>query len=434
MSPGPAHQVPRRRQGGRRPTPCCCRTGCASPPHTTRQDWTNEILDQIRGLYQKYSDPSGGTKVALQGLVWDGKEGGRLPVEKYVAATLAEREALRSGQQDDRRGRRRTRAERASTSKPSGGCSPAASRRRLLDDLRARWRTAKPDDAAALVGRDRPLAERALEVQHRRPHRQAGRAEGVARAGRSARRAAGRPAGRSRPTDAGEVTLYLVASDCGDGNDHDFVVWQQPRFVAPGRPDLLLQGRAGGEPRPARPAGPDVRRHREVPASRRRGRGREGDGRRRRRWRRSTPSTPTSWAAGSTCSGIGTNGPVKLTGHFTTKISNVGKHEFVKGWGSDATPAARRQLVGPARPHPRRPEGARRRRPPVADAERRGRLAEPDRRNGARRAEGRSTPTRRAGTASPGPSRSAAGRPGSGWPPASRQGTKPSRRSSPSTS
>src|SRR5205823_383773 len=38
-----------------------------------------------------------------------------------------------------------------------------------------------------------------------------------------------------------EVTLYLVASDAGDGNEGDFVVWQQPRLSAPGRPNLLLR-------------------------------------------------------------------------------------------------------------------------------------------------------------------------------------------------
>jgi hypothetical protein len=37
------------------------------------------------------------------------------------------------------------------------------------------------------------------------------------------------------------VTIYLAAADAGDGNEHDFAVWQQPRLVAPGRPDLLLR-------------------------------------------------------------------------------------------------------------------------------------------------------------------------------------------------
>jgi hypothetical protein len=38
-----------------------------------------------------------------------------------------------------------------------------------------------------------------------------------------------------------ELTIYLVATDAGDGNEGDVVVWDQPRLVAPGRPDLLLR-------------------------------------------------------------------------------------------------------------------------------------------------------------------------------------------------
>jgi hypothetical protein len=37
------------------------------------------------------------------------------------------------------------------------------------------------------------------------------------------------------------VSLYLTAYDAGDGNSEDFVLWQQPRLVAPGRPDLPLR-------------------------------------------------------------------------------------------------------------------------------------------------------------------------------------------------
>ena len=41
--------------------------------------------------------------------------------------------------------------------------------------------------------------------------------------------------------DGEDVTISLVATDAGDGNESDFVVWQAPRLVAPGRPDLLLR-------------------------------------------------------------------------------------------------------------------------------------------------------------------------------------------------
>jgi hypothetical protein len=39
----------------------------------------------------------------------------------------------------------------------------------------------------------------------------------------------------------GDVTLYLVASDAGDGNTNDFVVWKEPRLVMPGGSSLLLR-------------------------------------------------------------------------------------------------------------------------------------------------------------------------------------------------
>ena len=63
-------------------------------PHTTRADWTNDTLARIREFYGQFTDSAGGNTVNLQGIVFDTNQGGRLPVEKYLAATLAEREAL----------------------------------------------------------------------------------------------------------------------------------------------------------------------------------------------------------------------------------------------------------------------------------------------------------------------------------------------------
>src|SRR5437899_10415808 len=60
---------------------------------TTRRDWADEILAQIRQFYLQFTDPHGGDKVNLQGIVFETNEGGRLPVEKYLAAALAEKAA-----------------------------------------------------------------------------------------------------------------------------------------------------------------------------------------------------------------------------------------------------------------------------------------------------------------------------------------------------
>ena len=81
-------------------------------PGTTPRDWTEETLAKIRAFYREFTDASGGDKVNLQGIVFDTNQGGRLPLEKYLAATIAERDALDAGPQDHRGRGPRTRAER----------------------------------------------------------------------------------------------------------------------------------------------------------------------------------------------------------------------------------------------------------------------------------------------------------------------------------
>ena len=66
-------------------------------PKTTARDWTEETLAEIRAFYREFTDPRGGDRVNLQGIVFDTNQGGRLPLEKYLLATLSEREALRKG-------------------------------------------------------------------------------------------------------------------------------------------------------------------------------------------------------------------------------------------------------------------------------------------------------------------------------------------------
>src|SRR5439155_12771782 len=64
---------------------------------TTRRDWTAELVDQIREFYRQFSEQRGSEKVNVQGIVFETNEGGRLPVEKYLAAMLVERDALAAG-------------------------------------------------------------------------------------------------------------------------------------------------------------------------------------------------------------------------------------------------------------------------------------------------------------------------------------------------
>src|SRR5207247_8180032 len=70
--------------------------GIRCSPKATRRDWTEELLAQIRDLYREFTDPHGADKVNLQGIVFETNEGGRLPLEKYLAATLDQRDVAAS--------------------------------------------------------------------------------------------------------------------------------------------------------------------------------------------------------------------------------------------------------------------------------------------------------------------------------------------------
>ena len=64
--------------------------GIRFSPSTTRRDWTNEWLARIQAFYARYTDEGGGSAVDLQGIRFDTNRGGRLPLQRYLAATLEE--------------------------------------------------------------------------------------------------------------------------------------------------------------------------------------------------------------------------------------------------------------------------------------------------------------------------------------------------------
>ena len=305
-------------------------------PSTTSQDWTNERLASIRELYREFTDPRGSDKVNLQGIVFDTNAGGRLPVEKYLAATLVEREPLASGAKTIDAAAR----EHGLNAKYLGTLWKSLNSREpslLLDSLRARWRAAKPADAPALATEVSAWQKglwRFATVGH------IGKVGGPKAWLEPVNPLIAKQEVRFKipaSPNGEDVTLSLVASDAGDGNEHDFVVWQQPRLVAPGRPDLLLR---------------DVR---EVT--------RELAARREQMLNRTaqflTAAAEAAQAQGTAdiaelakkhgveadglrawldYLGIGSGGVVELKGHFTTKLNNASGYDFIKGWGSDATP------------------------------------------------------------------------------------------------
>jgi len=304
--------------------------------HTTPRDWTEETLARIREFYREFSDPRGGDKVNLQGIVFDTNQGGRLPVERYLAATIADREPLMLGRESIGTVAR----ERGLNAKYLGTLWESLVSREsslLLDGLRARWRAAKPEDAAALAA-DIAAWQKGLwrftTVGH------IGKVGGPKKWLEPVTPLIAKQEVRFRipPSPDGEhVTLSLVATDAGDGNEHDFVVWQQPRLVAPGRPDLLLR---------------DVREVTRNLAERR---------------KRVFAVTARSLSAAAEAAaaqgkadveqlarkhgveadalrawldylGIGSSGSVALGGHFTNKLNSASSYDFIQGWGRTETP------------------------------------------------------------------------------------------------
>jgi len=206
----------------------------------SRRDQSAEIVAQIRDLYGEFTAPLGKTVRNLQGVRVESSIDGALPLERYFAATLAERERLVSGTASLESVAR----EHGLNSRYLGtlvDALQASEPSLVLDQIRARWRAAPADGAAALaaeVGDWQKTLWKFNSVGH------IGKRDGP----KSWMEAisplvAHQELRRTLPSrgESEEVSVFLVAADAGDGRDGDVVVWSRPRLVAPGRPDLLVR-------------------------------------------------------------------------------------------------------------------------------------------------------------------------------------------------
>lgn len=304
--------------------------GIRFSPHTTRRDWTEELLAELRGVYREFTDNGGGTSVNLQGIRFDTKDGGVLPLDKYLAATLELRGP--PDRLDELAGERGLSSKYLATLWQALNATNANF---LLDPIRARWRAAKVEDAAALaqeISRWQHALWKFNSVGH------IGKRDGPKSWMEPLTPIQDRQELRYKlpAADAGQVvTLYLSAADAGDGNAGDAVVWQEPRFVRPGQPPLLLRDlrevHRTLSARRARTLG-DTAKYLAAAAranagetnlvSLAREQGLESD----------------ALAAWLDYLGINAAGPVKLEGHFTEQFSNGNGYAFIGGWGSSGTP------------------------------------------------------------------------------------------------
>lgn len=294
---------------------------------STRRDWTEELLSEIRGTYRQFTDNGGGTSVNLQGIRFDTKDGGVIPLDKYLAALLNERESKAVSAGDLSPRYLATLREVLNSKEPN----------LLLDPIRARWSSAKPDDATALA-REISQWQHALWRFNSVGH--IGKKNGPKSWMEPITPLQSKQEIRLKPSvsaDAKEVTLYLAASDAGDGNSGDFVVWEQPRFVGPGQRTLLL--------RDVRAISAELSTRREktltqtaqylAAAEVAENMVDKVDVAELARQHNVAPDTLAAWL---NYVGIGLSTPVKVEGHFTDTYTNGSGYAFINGWGKSGTP------------------------------------------------------------------------------------------------
>ncbi|MFT5429423.1 MAG: hypothetical protein ACI9OJ_000093 [Myxococcota bacterium] len=223
--------------------------GIRFSPYTSRRDRTNELLASIQAFYREFTEDGGGSAVNLQGIKFETNQGGRLPLARYLAATLAEREALASGAKTIEA----VAQERNLSAKYLGTLWKSLSVDRaedgsLIAGLRARWSATKSADPSKLVA-EITQAQKGMWKFNSIGH--IGRVGGPSRwmeaVGPRTSIATQQPFKWKLPEapDGRDVVFYLATSDAGDGNDGDYVVWKNFRLEGGGRPPLPLRDVAG---------------------------------------------------------------------------------------------------------------------------------------------------------------------------------------------
>ena len=299
---------------------------------TTRRDWTEEILAEIRGFYAHFTESGGAETVTQQGIELDKSRGGRLPLEKYLAVTLE----LRLDAKDVEliaRERGLSPKYLAALLNLLNGNEPSL----LLDPLRARWRAAAPADAASLAAY---IAQWQNVLWKFSAVGFLGKAGGPKAWMEPVSPLSSKQEVRLKlaaPASGDEVVVYLATSDAGDDNTNDFVIWQQPKLVAPGQPDLLLRDvpdfiretidrreRILGATAQCLSAAAEVSNSSKTPVvadlSRRHG---------------VEPEALTAWLD---YLGLGPTVPFKMD-LLGAQLLKPGGHDSVNGWGSSETPS-----------------------------------------------------------------------------------------------
>lgn len=202
--------------------------------HTTRRDWTDEILGRIRSFYGRYTEVR--RREWMYGDVPLAIDYGQAPLAKYLQAAME----LRQGgtgldEIADRDGL--SRKYLGNLWKVLNG--EAGGDSFLLENLRARWRSLSPRDSAELAAE----IERWYEPLWR--FNSVGHLNRWLEPATPLVREQSFSVSLEAPQEGGAPVLHLWTGDAGDGSEGDYLVWKRPRFE--GKPIPVH----GDKPRPS---------------------------------------------------------------------------------------------------------------------------------------------------------------------------------------
>lgn len=319
--------------------------GIRFSPFTTRRDQTDELLARIQSFYARFTEEGNGSAVDLQGIKFDTNQGGVLPLEKYLLATLEQRAVLSQGtksieavakQRSLNAKYLRTLWETLSAPQVAQPESPS-----YLAELRQRWQQATPRDATKLVA--------AIETTQQ----QLWKFNTIGQLTEGGKQKIWMEPVSAIVTEqelrlplAAEVTesdlaVFLNASDLGDGRDADFVVWQRPRFefkpnqAGIAHPPILLADVPQLVPRIQQLLATELPRTKRYLATAVALRDAHSQTDQMARSQGLNVALLKQWIG---LVGIGSGASREIRGGFTNKIANAGGHAAINGWGFDQTP------------------------------------------------------------------------------------------------
>jgi len=192
--------------------------GIRFSPSDSPQDWTGESIARIRAIYAKHTVSGDAAATVAQGIQLDtGTGSGRLPLARYLDALQGR--GSTEGLSPKYLGLLREALE---------GTTPSL----LLDPLRARYR-----EKTLVVADIEPWQQvlwRFANVGH------IGKENGPKAWQEPVTPLTARHEMRVKLDSDRDVTLFLATSDAGDGAEGDEVIWEHPRLVTAGRPDLPI--------------------------------------------------------------------------------------------------------------------------------------------------------------------------------------------------